>query len=387
MVRSRRVLLALSALLVPAGALVAQVARVPTIILRGSVGRLVDGFSGIRAIRELSDGRVLVSLSSDPHLVVADYQTGSFEQVGSVGSGPGEYRGVTAVFALSGDSTLVLDAQQARWVILSGTKPVATLRSRTRGMWAEMVDGADTLGRVLELAAQRYPAGSHPAERYRQNAESLAVVVHRRSGPRTGDALSVRSDTLAVIRGAFREVRRLTRGSYGGAGIRYTLYTILDGAEQAVMFGDGWVAVVHANPYHVVWHAPDGRRTIGPLLPFERVPVDETQKLAAVARDWPKSPTLFKPEEYPPWPRVLPPFEGSRAAIAMSDGRLAIRRTPDPRSKAIYYDLVDRSGRLSARLQISENEQLFGITGRWAYVARRDQDDLLWLERYSWPPS
>lgn len=369
------------------GLSVAQDARVPTITLRGSAGRLDDGFAWIKAIRELADGRVLIGLSSDPHLMVADYQTGTSEQVGSVGSGPGEYRSVAALYALSGDSTLVLDGQQARWIIFSDTKPVATLRGRTRGMWAEMVDGADTLGRVLELAARRYPVGSYPTERYRQNAESLAVIVHRRSGPRTGDALSVRSDTLAVIRGAFREVRRLTRGSYGGAGIRYTLYTILDGAEQAVMFADGWVAVVHAKPYHVAWHAPDGGRTIGPSLPFEPVPVDEMQKLAAVARDWPKSPALFKPEEYPPWPRVLPPFEGSRAAIAMSDGRLAIKRTPDARSRAIYYDLIDRSGRLSARLQLRENEQLFGITGRWVYVARRDQDDLIWLERYSWPPS
>lgn len=361
---------------------------VPVITLGGTVGRLSDGFSWINAVRELPDGRVLLSLTQDPHLVVADYRTRMFEQIGSVGSGPGEYRTVGRIQALGGDSTLV-PGGEGRWLIFSGTTPVQTIRTWSRGRFgmAPVIQGADRTGRVLEVTATKYgkQAGVMLIE-YNQNAESLAVIVHRRTGPGATEAVAGRPDTLARIRGSFREVRHLTRGSYGGTGVRYTLYTILDGPEQAVMFLDGSVAVVYAEPYHVEWHATDRRRTVGSPLPFERVPVDEAQKLAAVARDWPLSPTLFKPDEYPPWPNVLPPFQ-DKALVAMSDGRLAIQRTPDPRVKFIYYDLVDRSGRLTAKLQLKENEKLFCISERWAYVARRDRDDLIWLERYAWPPA
>lgn len=359
---------------------------VPTITLKAAIGRLEDGFSYIRAIRELSDGRVLIGLGQDPHLAVADYRTGQLEQVGSVGAGPGEYRSVGRIQALGGDSTLVPDGWQQRWVVFAGTTPVVTLRSWLREQfWPAEIEGADRLGRVLEIAATKFGKGTHPANRFRQNAESLAVIVHRRSASGATEAVTGRADTLARIHGAFREVRRLTRGSYGGAGIGYTLYTILDGPDQAVMFLDGWVAIAYADPYHVDWHAPDGRRTVGEPIPFERIRVDEAQKLAAVARDWPRSPTLFKPDEYPPWPKMLPAFQ-DRALVAMSDGRLAIMRTPDARVKVVYYDLVDRNGRLTARLQLRDNQELFAISDRWAYVARQDSDDLIWLERYAWPP-
>ena len=360
---------------------------VPVVTLGGAVGRLSDGFSWINSVRELPDGNVLISLTQDPHLVVADYRTGRFQQVGSVGSGPGEYRNVGTLHALGGDSTLV-SGGEGRWLIFAGTTPVQTIRTRSRGRFqmAPVIQGADRTGRVLEVSATKYgkQAGVFLIE-YNQNAESLAVIVHRRSGPGATEAVTGRADTLARIRGAFRGVRSLTRGGHAGTPVGYTLYTILDGPEQAVMFPDGWVAVAYAGPYRVEWHAPGGRRIVGEPLPFERIPVDEAQKLAAIARDWPLAPTMFKPDEYPAWPKVLPPFQ-DRALVALADGRLAIQRTPDARVKALHYDLVDRTGRLSARVQLKDNERLFGISDRWAYVARRDSDDLLWLERYAWPP-
>ena len=53
----------------------------------------------------------------------------------------------------------------------------------------------------------------------------------------------------------------------------------------------------------------------------------------------------------------------------------------------VVYELVDRSGRLTARLQLRTNQELKLVTPRYAYVTRRDRDDLVWLERYAWPPN
>ena len=380
----------MSLLAVPGIALLSAVVaqEVPTLRLTSAPARLDDGFSWISSVRELADGRVLASVSPKPSFVVLDFTSGSIDEVSREGSGPGEYRGeVGHLRALGGDSTLA-PAGEGRWLVLDGTTPVHMISAWQRGMagMSATLAGADASGHLLEVEATRY--GTQPGARiyqYTQNAESLAVIIHRRPRLPSKDPIAGRPDTLAVIRGPFREVRQLVRGSYGGGGIHYTLYTILDGPEQAVMYPDGWVAIAYAIPYRVEWYTSDRNRVAGPPLPFERVRVDEKQKLAAIARDWSRSPTMFKPDEYPPWPEFLPPFQ-EHALVAMADGRLAIMRTPDANVDFILYDLVDRSGRLTARLQLRIHQRLKAVTGKYAYVERRDRDDLVWLERFAWPP-
>ncbi|HEX6316466.1 MAG TPA: hypothetical protein VFZ73_16460, partial [Gemmatimonadaceae bacterium] len=81
------------------------------ITLRLADATLGEPFASIYSIRELADGRVLISdYSSDNRVVVADLTTGRVRPVGNVGAGPREYRAAGKLLALPGDSTLLIDS-------------------------------------------------------------------------------------------------------------------------------------------------------------------------------------------------------------------------------------------------------------------------------------
>jgi hypothetical protein len=351
-------------------------------------GALEEEFTRIVAVRELSDGRVLLAHRYHPTPLLGDFSTGGITEVGRGGAGPGEYKEVRAIFPLGSDSSLVDDQQNSRWSLLDGTKFARSATTWRVGWYGPRLVGADRFGGVLEVRPSQY--GTQPGVRVNEippNAESLLVIRHHRSST-PGTAVQ-RSDTLLRIRGAFRGVRRLQRmtdfGRGGRIGAWYELRNILASEDQAIVFPDGWIAIAYQDPYRVEWRSPEGAWRRGQPLPFVRVPADEQQKRAAVARNWPRPPQLFSPDDYPSWPRVLPPFLDN-ALLALPDGRLAVKRTPDARSPGTVYDLVDRQGRLTARLRLAANESVAAFSSAWAYVIVRDSDDLDWLHRHTWPP-
>lgn len=371
-----------------------QRVEVRSITLGPVTGRLLDGFSWIRSVRELSDGTVIVATGQTKATpLLADFDTKLVEEIGQVGRGPGDFMNASHVYRLGGDSTLVEDGDGGRWTVLNGTQfasasPIWQIGELGRPELA----GADTTGRVLEARPSRYGLADRTAQ-YRFNADSLVVLRHYRARVGAGSAVTGRVDTIAQVRGGYhgsRYVRHALQAPAGqsnpiaGTPTYWWLTSVLAAEEQALLFPDGWIALAFADPYHVEWLAPDGRRVAGPLLPFDTVRVTEQDKLAAVARDWPRSPTMFKPDEYPPWPRILPPFLKDRL-IPLPDGRVAIHRTPDVREPGNVYDLVDRTGRLTARLVLRPNETLVGFGKGTVYVNRTDRDDLHWLERHAWP--
>jgi hypothetical protein len=351
-------------------------------------GTLDEGFTRIVAVRELADRRVLLAHRGHPTPLMGDFSTSAVTEVGRAGAGPGEYKEVRAILSIGADSSLVDDQQNGRWSLLDGTTFIRSATTWRVGWYGPRLVGADRFGGVLEVRPSKY--GTQPAVRVNDiptNAESLLVIRHQRSST-PGTAVQ-RSDTLAQIRGAFRGVRRLTRPMGDGRGRRaevwHELRAILASEDQAILYPDGWTAIAYQDPYRVDWVSPDGVWERGSPIHFTRIQVDDRQKKAAVTRDWPRSPDLFSPDDYPSWPRVLPPFLDN-ALLALPDGRLAVKRTPDARSPGTVYDLVDRQGRLTARLRLAANESVAAFSSAWAYVIVRDSDDLDWLQRHTWPP-
>ncbi len=371
-----------------AARLVAGQQKVPELSLSAPADQLAESFTRIVAVRELANGTVLLGHRYHPTPLLGDFATGRTSEVGRTGAGPGEYREIRGIFPLAGDSSLVDDPQTPRWSILSGTTFVRSHATWGVGWYGPRLVGADRFGGVLEVRPTAY--GRQRGIRVNEipaNAESLAVIRHVRASAGAGGAVE-RSDTLARIRGAFRGVARLMRtlGKEEGRGIGtwFELRAILASDDQAILFPDGWVAIAFQEPYHVRWRSPDGAWRTGPPLPFVRVPVDELQRTAAIRRDWPRSPRLFSPSDYPYWPRFLPPFLDD-ALVAMPDGRLAIRRTPDARTSRTEYDVIDRDGRLTGRLVLKGSEHVAAFGARWIYVVTRDADDLDWLRRHPQP--
>jgi len=351
----------------------------------GSSLEVLSGFDRIHQVRELPDGQLLVtSRRSDTPLLV-DLRAGTSRAVARAGDGPGEFRQPSALLALKDDSTLVVDLR--RWVILHGSRPVVTVQAWLAGAYPPAISGIDEYGRVLEIKPATYgaQAGTRVTPTVR-NATSLLVLLHHRAPTNSGNAVSGVIDTLARVAGAFRGIRRHTRSRVNGPAVTYELAQELAGDDQALLFQDGWVAIVYASPYRVEWYAPDGRRAAEALLPFEKVAVDAFQKRAFIARSWPQDPTLFSPNDFPPWPDVLPPFLPG-ALLPAPDGRLVILRTPDGRRPGTMYDLIDRRGILTARLLLEENERLAGFGSNAVYVVSRGEDDVESIKRHPWPPN
>lgn len=343
-----------------------------------ATGELEDGFTSISAVRELSDGRLLVADRSEIRVAVADWRTGRITTVGREGKGPGEYAAIAKLHPLRADSTLVEDPWLGRWLLLDADRIVdAFPYGQRRGRTIPFVWGGDRSGNVL--AVEWYSFGQSPGEPKMELsafAESLLVALESRA---TG-----RRDTIARLKGGFLGNRELRKPVVpGGPPIRWVIGNPLGVEEQALLFPDGWIAIARASPYRVEWVSPDGQRRAGPPLPFERVPVDERQKRAAIA--WRFKPGAgFTPDEMPPWPATLPPFT-NEALVATHDGRLAIRRMSDARIDATRYDVVDRAGRLTARIILGRNERIAGFGRQSVYVIEKDEHDLEWIRRHRWP--
>src|SRR5262245_2189913 len=77
-----------------------------------------EGFTQITSVRERSDLRVYVSDRLDKSVSLVDLQRGTAARVGRVGAGPGEYGVPSRLFALRGDTTLLYDPQNSRFLVL-----------------------------------------------------------------------------------------------------------------------------------------------------------------------------------------------------------------------------------------------------------------------------
>jgi hypothetical protein len=235
---------------------------------------------------------------------------------------------------------------------------------------------------VLEVAPGAL--GKEPGiNEFTENAESLFVLVKHRAAIGAPTAVSGKTDTILRLRGAYRGVKRVTRGSVNRTPIWYELRALLAAADQVFLFPDGWIAIVYGDPYHVEWIPPTNARLRGPNLQLEQIAVEEEEKRAAIGRRYDTE--AFSPSDFPAWPRYLPAFLDD-ALVAIPDGRIAVRRTTSVKDRHVFYDIIDRRGMRTARLRLEANEHIVGFGKQSVYVALREADDLEWLSRYPWPP-
>jgi hypothetical protein len=336
-------------------------------------------FTSLGGIRELSDGRTIVSDRAETHLTVIDWAANVSTVIGRVGDGPLEYRIPGVILALGSDSTLVLDGLGARWILMAGDRIVGSVRSQNplyRSV-PRMI-GVDHLGHVLGMRGY----GANNAEVRVLAADSVFLLIV--------DRVTERVETVARLGGlgigADQNVRIPARN---GRPMTIIGGTPLSAADQAIMFPDGWVAVARTNPYRVDWRNPNGTWTRGALLADPRTVVDDDIKCDALRSGdsfpaWLADPC--DPSILPVWPEVLPPFlwgfQGEEL-FATSEGQLVIARTSlsGPRR----YDVIDRTGRLSRTFTLGEDEHLLGFGQRSVYTVLTDDLDLQHIRRHRWP--
>jgi hypothetical protein len=162
----------------------------PALKLKPADAKLDEEFTQITSVRELSDGRVLVTDGRENRVVVADFKAGTVMQIGRNGQGPGEYQSTGMLRAIGGDSSLMVEARVGRWHLFDGPKLALTLPPDAPIVTAigRSVGGADARGNVYRTMSiplgGMVPNGAQP--------ESGFVVRASRS--------SVRVDTVARVK-------------------------------------------------------------------------------------------------------------------------------------------------------------------------------------------
>jgi hypothetical protein len=334
-------------------------------------------FTRARAVRELNDGRRLIVVDDAAQQIsLIDVVAGTQSQVGATGDGPGEYRYVSAVFPLGGDSSLVVDDGGYLWSILDGARIVQTLTKPITNskMLAGAACGATRDGKACLYYGTQYREATSAPKMFRwSDAESLAVVHH-------GIATRTSLDTVVALRGAYRWTGRVTHN-----GLPSVIDHPLTIPDQALLFADGWLATLHSKPLSVVWRNPAGTVAGRAMLASRRVAADDKQKAYAMQS---YSPGLvkagFKPDEYESWPAELPEFP-LRALYAAPDGRVIVERMRAAGDSTTRFDVVDRKGAVSGSFSLPARYRMIGSGARSVYAVYRDSDDIEHLVQFAWP--
>lgn len=361
-------------LLLMPGALAAQSPRL--LRLGPANGGISHDFVVVTSVRELADGRVLVTDPQDAGLLVADMVRDSTAVVGRKGRGPGEYQLPGHVFGMASDSSFVADVLRRRWLLLAGASIVRTVPPDDAALRAanELVLGVDVRGHVLTMRAPTFDG----LRRVTKRDSSLVLFVHRATG---------RVDTVAKTRRQPGEEVREVDSS--GRAIRTGRLSsdYLAGEEGVRLFPDGWLAVARLDPLRVDWRQPDGTWVRGARLAVPLVTYTSRER-DALARRWRVGASPAQ-QPVPPVDRAatLPPFEhGSFSLLSATDGRLLILRTPSAELAGTRYLVVNRRGELDGELALAAAERIVGFGKSSVFVVVTDADDIQHLRRHAWPP-
>ena len=340
---------------------------------------------GVAAVRELSDGSVLVG---EEYLGLLHLRgPGDTARVlGRSGSGPGEYSLVAGLYPLAGDTTLLYD-RAGRLLSLSGTEFLGTAQP----VEGEL-GGVDRRGRRLLLRYLRSePSPGKRGARLRPDSIVLLLYAGEGSDP----------DTVGrFLAGATASIRE---GSVVGI---FTDH--LAAIEPAILFPDGWIAVVHGSSYRVDWRTPEGEWRLGEPIPFEPIEATNREILASLVRfyrhgsgfsQWDPQAMMDRTGRYLDYPATIPPVamvsqSGSemsgyftRVLAAAPDGRLLVRRSQPADSLWTRYDVVDRRGHVNGYLRLGDREEIAGTGVGSLYLVQSDETGCQRLARAVYAPS
>lgn len=369
---------------------IALAQNVPVITLSTPTVEFPEAYTYIENVRELPDGRVLMLERCDRVLRALDFSSGTERQVGRTGSGPGEYRLPGRLLPLAGDSSVIYDPGNRRYLIIlpNGTpggtfEPLPTLTERSGGT-------------VIARSAFNAVA-----------SDGRGRLYSRESGLKPGDNGPVRADSAAIERWDRTSGKRDTVTFFDLLGppgpINRDAEVPFTTGIQFAVDRDGRVALVHPRDYHVEFVSPAGRRTVGKPIAFPPVRVTDAHKTQwRKEQDAPcpatragvrqtittpdgKTGTVFRlPTPEPKaWPEHLPPFLAN-AAIFAPDGMLWVRRT-GAANDPLTFDVIDGSGTVVQRVALPPRSRLVGFGKTSLYVVRLDEDDLQYLRRYPLP--
>jgi hypothetical protein len=340
---------------------------------------ITDPFTQVSGVRELPDGRAIVTDQSEQKVAMVDFRQGTARQLGRAGDGPGEYRFPMAPFAGIGDTTWILDATLRRLhVIASDGRFVRGLLLPTSGPVASAASARGT-----DRRAHLYLEGNSFNRDRGTFSDSVAVV---RWDPVTGNA-----QVVTRVWGGGRVV--LNRPD-GPASLARTI-TPYPHLDAWVPLPDGSVAIIKHAPFRIDVVDSSGRVRQGSPIAHEPVAVTAADRQAHRERaagtrvravgagggagGMQLPGRQFNDDEFP---RQMPPFI-ARAVLVSPEGEIWVGRSHAGAAKTWQYDVFTASGRRVGSVPLNVGTMVVGFGRGTVYVARTDpDDDLIYVERY-----
>ena len=301
------------------------------------------------SIRELSDGRLIVP---DPgenviHLLGADGRP--LGTIGKQGAGPGEFQIPLHVMALRGDSTLLNDREQRRFLLIGpDAKPVRTI------LWPTVPLGGDGLQDEMHTDEQGnvyFPrSGFHPDT-------GMTPLLRWNIG--TGKIDSVQTVAMAKMVES-RPSRDVVR----------TLVVPFEDGDAWTVTPGGEVAIVRPREYQLEWRATNGTIHRGAPIPYRGAPVTAAERTER-----------FGPGVDLPIPATKPAVTPLGIEVSPT-GEIWVSRYKAPGDPGPRWDVLDKDGRLLRTLTLTGRRSIIGFGRDLVYVVRYDEDDIQHLEAY-----
>ncbi len=361
---------------------------VPVVSLSKPDAEFAEPFDQVTAVRELRDGRVIVADVLAKGVSLVDFRSGAATAIGREGQGPGEFAFPMGLVPLPGDTTLLVDPAQRRFLkVAPDGKPVGTVAfpEGLGGMLA--VRGADRQGRIYMQGSPFGSRGLGGPDGDGTIPDSVAVL---RWTPGRSTF-----DTLGRVK-----IPSIARAVSGGANARSVVMRQepFSASDDWSAAPDGRVGVARIGNYHVEWLGT--AQVAGPPVAHSKVPVTQADKDAInrAARDTRgrlsiqeggggggRSPNIPPPQlPEPNWPEFKPAFV-SGSARAAPTGELWVQRS-QPAGTGPLYDVFDGQGRLTKQVRLQKDTRLVGFGATTVYVARTDtEDELQYLQRFKRP--
>lgn len=361
-------------------------------------------FGSVNDTRVRPDGSLLVADGTGGELVLVDLDLGTRTVVGGRGEGPGEYQAPTRIWALPGDSTLLLDIGNNRLTVLTPDLSFGA----TRPMFEMNPDGGILLlnPRAIDGAGRLYTTNGFsmnlgPGAGNGSGSDSIPVV------RATLDDLT--GDTVARL--ASRSTSRVEMRSNRGDGMVTMQRTPYSPSDSWGVAPDGSVVVARATGYQLEWISSDGSVRSGTPVAWDAVPVGQAEKEAWVREQGSRSvqtATFVRGgggaspgsgiggaaargmtfgggsddvDDYE-WPEALPPFTGDIRIDPL--GRAWLRRH-QPVGAPFLYDIFTSDAEHAGTVELAEGRTVIGFGDGVVYATFRDEVDLVYIERYRLP--
>jgi len=244
-----------------------------------------EKLGAVSAIRQLSDGKVLVNDIIGRRVLMFDSTLKNFTVVADTTSATANAYGIRAggLIPFRGDSTLFVDPASLSMLVIDGNGKIARVMSVPRANDANWLVGGpfgspgfDPQGRLVYRSPPRpvFPPGQRPG------SAGFTPPVMPDSAPLIRVDLATRKvDTLAFFKTP-RVQMTMTRIE-GGFRATSTINPLPVMDDWGVL-PDGTVALVRGRDYHIDWITPDKSSTSTAKIPFEWERLSDEAKVAYV---------------------------------------------------------------------------------------------------------